>query len=109
MANPWIAGTDIAKQLTKILGMIWAVVTVDPASLGTGATAITSVAVTGLQPGHRVLAMIQGAPSAGGAVLAGANCTTPGQVALSYSNPSAGSIDLASHSVLICAIPDFNS
>lgn len=109
MANPMLAGTDIAKILTKILGVIWSVITVDPASLGTGATAITSVAVTGLTPQHRVIAMIQGAPSAGGAVLSGANCTTPGSVALSYSNPSAGSIDLASHSVLVCAIPDFNS
>lgn len=109
MANPLLAGTDIAKILTKILGWIYTTITVDPASLGTGATAVTSVSVAGLTPQHRIVAMIQGAPSAGGAVLAGAVCTTPGTVALSYSNPSAGSIDLASHTVLISAIPDFNS
>jgi hypothetical protein len=109
MANPAVAGTDIAKQLTKVAGWILATGAVDPASLGAGATAATNLTVAGVTPQHRIIAMIQGAPSAGGAVLSGAVCTTPGTVAVSYSNPSAGAIDLTSHTVLVLCIPDFNA
>jgi len=109
MANPVVAASDLAKALTKVLGWILIQVTVDPASLASGATATTNATVAGVTPQHRCIPFVNGALSAGGAVCSGAVCTTPGTVAVSYSNPSAGAIDLASHTLNLLCIPDFNS
>jgi hypothetical protein len=109
VTNPAVAGMDISKQLTKQAGWILNTFAVDPASLGAVATAATNVTVAGVTPQHIIFCSIQGAPSSGGVVPVGGVCTTPGTVAVQYSNPSAGSVDLTSHTLAILCIPPFNA
>lgn len=98
------AGDDLLKYLTKI-GWLLTVASVDPASISAGATGTVNVTLAGVTPGHRCFAFPQGTPSAGGAVASGAVCSTAGTVVVTYSNPSAGAIDLTAHNVAVLAIP----
>lgn len=94
---------DQVRQLEAI-GIICKTVTVNAASLGTGAVGVGTVAVTGLTPQHRCIVMGSAAPSVAVPVF-GARCATPGTLTVDFVNPSAGTLDLASQTFTLLAIP----
>ena len=73
----------------------------DPASTGAVAVATVNLTVAGVTTADKVLsAMIQGLPSSAGVMISAAFCQAANNVRLHYSNPSAGTVDLAAHEVI---------
>lgn len=73
----------------------------DPASTGAVAVATVNITVPGITTADKVInATIQGLPSSAGVVLSAAFCQGANNVRLHYSNPSAGTVDLAAHEVI---------
>src|SRR5882672_2343842 len=69
--------SEVVTQLLESIGIICKSVSVNVASIGTGASGVGTVAVTGLTPQHRCFVSMNGAASAAIAIV-GARCATAG-------------------------------
>lgn len=95
---------DLVTRQLESIGIICKTVTVDGASLTTGAVGTGTVAVAGLTPAHRCLVMGSAAPSVAVAVF-GARCAAAGTLTVDFVNPSAGTLNIASQTFTLLAIP----
>ena len=77
----------------------------DAPSIGAAAVGLVNLTVTGVTTSDKILyAMIHGAPSAAGVVISGAFCQAAGNVRFQFSNPSAGTVDLAAAEVIFAVL-----
>jgi len=95
VARHHIATEAVGKE--KIKGLLLGTVSVDPPSIGAGASANVDVTVTGLTTSHRVVAMCQDALEAG-LVPQAAYVPSANTLRIRLYNPTAGAIDGASRS-----------
>jgi hypothetical protein len=93
----------IVRQLEGV-GIICKVVSVNIASIATGALGVGTAAVTGLTPAHRCFVSAQAALSVAIAIT-GARCAATGVLTVDASNPSAGTLDAAAVNFALLAIP----
>lgn len=74
---------------------------VDPASTGTMTTVVANVTVAGITTADKIIsAQVNATLSSAGAMLTGAQCQATNNVRFTYSNPSAGTVDIAAHEVV---------